>query len=104
MWNLPPEKMCNQHLLGEHKELHQAVGSLNKGRSLRGHIEKGQIEVHNIKKRHDALIKEMLNRGFKHKSPLPDFKNFRAGKIDKKFNKKDLMSRCEKCRQRFNKK
>lgn len=99
MWNINPKSMCNRHLLGEHKELHQAVGSLNAGKSLKGHIELGQIEVHNIKRRHDEILKEMLGRGFNHKSPLPKFKSFKAGYIDKEFNKLDLMSRCSACRE-----
>ncbi|MEX0920589.1 MAG: pyrimidine dimer DNA glycosylase/endonuclease V [Candidatus Pacearchaeota archaeon] len=101
MWNLPPEILCNQHLLGEHKELHQAVGSMNKGKSLKGHIEMGQIEIHNIKKRHDELVTEMIKRGFVHMSPLPKFKSFNAGYIDKDFNKRDLISRCNQCKKRF---
>ncbi|MEX0920876.1 MAG: pyrimidine dimer DNA glycosylase/endonuclease V [Candidatus Pacearchaeota archaeon] len=101
MWNLPPKKMCTQHLLGEHKELHQAVGTINAGKNLGKHIEMGQIEVHNIRKRHDEIMKEMLKRGFNHKSPLPKFKSFRAGYIDKEFNKKDLISRCKNCREMF---
>lgn len=102
MWNLPPEKMCDRHLLGEHKELHQAVGSLNNEKSLRGHVEMGQIEIHKIKKRHVEIVKEMLARGFNHKSPLPEFNSFKAGYIDPEFNKKDLISRCKECRKRFN--
>ncbi len=98
MWNLPPEKMCNHHLLGEHKEMHQAVGSLNAGKSLKGHIERGQLEVHNIKKRHEELVKEMLRRGFKHKSPLPKFKSFEAGYIDTGYNRKDLRQKCQNCK------
>ena len=48
MWMIAPRKMCRNHLLGEHKELHQAVGSILKNKSLKGHLEKGQIEIHNI--------------------------------------------------------
>ena len=103
MWGLNPKKLCNQHLLGEHKELHQAVGSLNSGKSLKGHIEKGQIEIHQIRKRHTELVKEMKSRGFKHNSPLPKFKSFRAGKLDLIFNEKDLIKRCRACRERINK-
>jgi len=101
MWNLPPKKLCRNHLLGEHKELHQAVGSINAGKSLKGHIERGQIEIHNIVKRHDALVKEMLKRGYKHESPLPKFKAFKAGKINLKFNEADLIKRCKECRKNF---
>ena len=34
MWNIKTEKMCNQHLLGEHVEMHMFVGTLNKNKSI----------------------------------------------------------------------
>jgi len=98
MWMINPKIMCRNHLLGEHKELHQAIGSLVKNRSLRGHIEKGQIEIHSIKSRHKELVKEMQSRGYNHKSPLKKFKSSSAGKIDKKENLKELARRCKNCR------
>ncbi|MBW6442684.1 pyrimidine dimer DNA glycosylase/endonuclease V [Patescibacteria group bacterium] len=101
MWNLNPAYLCTQHLLGEHKEIHQAVGSILKGRSLKGHLEKGQLEIHNLKKRHAELVREMKKRNFNHNSPLPDFEEFYAGKIDPQKNKLDLMKRCKKCRVRI---
>ena len=101
MWKLNPKLLCDKHLLGEHKELHQAVGSILKGKSLKGHIEKGQIEVHNIRKRHNELVKEMKERGFKHESPLPKFKSYKAGKINLQFNEGDLIKRCPACKTRI---
>ncbi len=101
MWNLPPEKMCDRHLLGEHVELHMIVGCLNKNKNIKGFLDKGFIEIHNIKKRHNELVKEMKNRGFKHNSPLQKFKSFKAGRINKSQNKKDLTKRCKNCRNLF---
>lgn len=98
MWNVNPKKMCRQHLLGEHKELHQAVGSLRKGRSLEGHIKKGQLEIHNIRARHTQLVKEMKSRGYNHKSPLKTFISKKAGNINKKANEKELAKRCKNCK------
>jgi hypothetical protein len=98
MWMINPRKMCRQHLLGEHKELHQAVGSILKNKSLKGHLEKGQIEIHNIKSRHARLAKEMLRRNYKHKSPLAKFKQIKLGKVNKKENYKELSRRCKNCR------
>jgi len=98
MWLVNPKKMCRNHLLGEHKELHQAVGSMRKKKSLKGHLEKGQIEVHSIISRHKELVKEMKARGYNHKSPLKKFKSIKAGKINKKENLKELARRCENCR------
>ncbi|MDP3987464.1 MAG: pyrimidine dimer DNA glycosylase/endonuclease V [Nanoarchaeota archaeon] len=98
MWMVNPKKICKNHLLGEHKELHQLIGSLNKNKSVKGHINRGQVEIHNIKKRHEQLVKEMLARGYRHLSPLPKFKNFKAGKISISQNEKELSKRCKDCR------
>jgi hypothetical protein len=98
MWNVNTKKMCRQHLLGEHKELHQAVGSLRKGRSLEGHIKKGQLEIHNIRARHVQLVQEMKARGYKHNSPLKSFDSKKSGKINKKANERELAKRCKNCK------
>lgn len=98
MWNVDTKKMCRQHLLGEHKELHQAVGSLRKSRSLEGHIEKGQLEIHNIRARHAQLVKEMKARGYKHNSPLKTFCSKKSGKINIKSNEIELARRCKSCK------
>ena len=97
-----PKKLCRQHLLGEHKELHQLIGSLRRGRSIQGHIDKGQVEVHSIGKRHRELVKEMRARGYKHESPLKPFKAGafkagRGGKVNVKENEKELKRRCRNC-------
>lgn len=96
--------MCRNHLLGEHKELHQAIGSILKGKSLKGHLEKGQIEIHNICTRHRELVKEMKARGYNHKSKLKKFKKQRSGYINIKENYKELAKRCKNCRKLITKK
>lgn len=98
MWNLNPRKMCNQHLLGEHVETHMFVGTLNKNKSVKGYLDKGLLEIHNLKKRHDQLAEEMTKRGMNHQSPLPKYKIITLGKINKMKNKKDLIKRCKECR------
>lgn len=98
MWMVNPKVLCRQHLLGEHKELHQLVGSLRKGKSINGHVEKGQVEIHNIKKRHEALVKELLRRGYKHQSTLKKFKSQKLGKINVLGNYAELEKRCKECR------
>ena len=97
MWNINPNKLCRNHLLGEHVEMHKLVGNLTKGRSVQGYIDLGLIEVHNIRKRHDELVIEMERRGYNHKSPLPGFKVYKAGKVDINRNKIDLKNRCKNC-------
>ena len=100
MWKINPQKMCDKHLLGEHAEMHMFVGTLNKGIRIQGYIDGGLVEVENIISRHKKLAKEMQNRGFKHKSPLPDFEEYRAGTIDVEKNIEDLVNRCSDCRLR----
>jgi len=97
MWNINTKLMCNKHLLGEHLEMHMFAGCLAKGKSIKGYIEKGLVEVHNIKKRHDELVEEMKDRGMKHVKPMPKFKEYKAGEIDVKKSYEDLIDRCEAC-------
>ena len=100
MWNVDVKKMCNKHLLGEHVEMHMCVGGLDRGKSIKGFVERGLMEVHNVSKRHDKLAKEMKRRGMNHKSPLR-FKGFKAGKVDVARSEKELMKRCSECRKNF---
>ena len=97
MWLVNPKRLCRQHLLGEHKELHQLVGSIIKGKSIQGHIDKGQVEIPKIKTRHKELVKEMFARGYKHQSKLKPFKVFKAGKINILENEYELERRCKNC-------
>lgn len=103
MWMVDPKILCNNHLFGEHRELHAFVGTLNKGIRVKGYLEKGLLEVHSLKKRHEHLVLEILARGYTHKSPLPDFKEILAGQIDSLKNVFELQLRCVRCRDRISK-
>jgi len=104
MWMCNPKTMCNQHLLGEHGELHKFMPTWVKQHSITGRIKGNQIEPMSYKQRHDKLAKEMVDRGFNHKSDIgyPDFsylsdyeKNY---KINKRKSLKELYQRCEACK------
>jgi len=103
MWMTDVENLCNQHLQGEHVEIHMLAGTLKKKMSINGYIENNLIEVSSMKSRHDAIAKEMVRRGMNHKSPLkvPDYsylpKKHKEYKIDAKSAEKELKSRCGKC-------
>ena len=97
MWNVDPKMLCSQHLLGEHFDIHKFVGAMNKGMDLTAFVRKGFIEIHNLRKRHEELVKEMLERGYKHNSPLPKFSVYVVGHVDVKESFKKL-SKCEKCK------
>ena len=73
IWDIPPEKMCRNHLLGEHRELH-ALWSIitNNKKAYSHHPEtlrwKGKLKA--LYLRHESLVKEMTERGYKHHTPL----------------------------------
>ncbi|WP_230628980.1 pyrimidine dimer DNA glycosylase/endonuclease V [Methanosarcina barkeri] len=73
IWDIPPEKMCRQHLLGEHRELH-ALWSIiaNNKKAYAHHPEtmrwRGKLKA--LYLRHEALVEEMTRRGYKHHTPL----------------------------------
>ena len=73
IWDLPPERLCRNHLLGEHRELHAIWSVLtNNRRGYSAHPEvlrwKGRLRA--LFLRHEDLVAEMLRRGYRHGSPL----------------------------------
>ena len=110
MWMINPRRMCRQHLLGEHKEIHQLIGQLKKKLRVDKYIENNCLEITSIIYRHNQLVNEMKRRGYNHQSPilqsqkeinelasyLPDFQlNYRINLID---SFQELHRRCENCR------
>jgi len=98
MWMVDPRRMCSQHLLGEHVELHMLVGTLRRKRSVAGFVASGLIEVHSVRRRHAELVREMRRRGFRHQSPLPSFTARRLGRVVRRKSLADLLARCRDCR------
>ena len=102
MWLVPPKIMCDQHLLGEHFEMHMFVGTILKKKSIKGYLDNGLIEVPMLKFRHNELVEEMMLRGMKHNSPLDKFLyKGRMGHISREKSKKELLDRCESCRKKM---
>lgn len=104
MWSgIDPGEMCRQHLLGEHKEIHQLVGTINAGRRL-GRVSR-YVRVEDARERHDALAREMVARGYAHRSPLPPIEREARGlehePLDDEEHRRDLRRRCGKCRERL---
>lgn len=104
LWNVPTERMCNQHLLGEHVEMHMFSGTMKMGKSLQGYVDKKLFDYSLYLKRHDILVREMEKRGFNHKSALntntnfiKKYKNFRA-EISTEKNLLELKRRCKNCK------
>ena len=101
MWMVDPGLLCNAHLLGEHVETHMFVGTISKGGSLRGYVERGLVETSRLRERHDGLAGEMQRRGMRHDSPLPDFTDPGLGKVSIERSLHDLAERCPRCRERI---
>lgn len=101
MWNVDPKCLCRKHLLGEHQECHSFTGTIKKGISIKGYLKNGLIETHNLKKRHDDLAKEMIRRGYNHKSDLEDLKLSNNGYVNIQENLEELKKRCSECKNRI---
>jgi len=99
MWMIKLEKMCRQHLLGEHNEIHKMIGNLRNSRHWAENLtRKGFLEPQNALTRHDELAKEMISRGFNHNSPLNILGiTFPSGHVDVSKSMKDLSNRCKNC-------
>lgn len=111
MWMVDPRIMCQKHLCGMHVELHMFVGSIKKNIKMDGFIKNDLLEPLAIKEMHDKVSTEMLNRGYKHQSPLPcdlvecsisnlkdDYLNH---KIDKGASLNELIRRCPECNENY---
>ncbi|MEA2015483.1 MAG: pyrimidine dimer DNA glycosylase/endonuclease V [Actinomycetota bacterium] len=105
MWGVDPKILCNKHLLGEHLEMHMFAGCIKKKISLKGYCNNKLVRMDLLKKRHYILADEMISRGMKHNSPMPeiDYLSLKYGEIDIKANLDELISRCPACRKIFNK-
>lgn len=102
MWMVDPKIMCRQHLLGEHLETHMFVGAINAGKDMSGFVKNELLEIHNLQSRHDALVGEMLARGYKHNTPLAPFHSIILGQIDQQKALAELLGRCPRCSERNN--
>lgn len=105
MWGIDPALLCDKHLLGEHAEMHQVVGTIRNHPHgvaiVRGHADKHQIDTSNIQRRHDELAKEITRRGMDHNSPLKFDDSLQLGDIQLADNIELLKDRCADCRQRI---
>jgi len=81
IWDISPARLCRNHLLGEHRELHAIWSILTKGKKgYSRHPEtlrwKGRLKA--LYLRHGRLVAEFGKRGYSHHSPLD--KRFASGK------------------------
>ena len=77
IWDIPVEKLCRNHLLGEHRELHamwSVITQNKKGYSKHPETIRWVGKLKALYLRHNEQVNEMKNRGYNHQSPL-DVKN-----------------------------
>jgi hypothetical protein len=104
MWMVNPRFMCRQHLLGEHVEVHMFIGTISRGKQVKGYIENGLLEVHSMYSRHEELVEEMKRRGYNHYSNVEErWRNAqKLGTVDRKKSLEELLNRCTRCKRRYN--
>ena len=73
IWDIEAARLCRNHLLGEHRELHAIWNVLTLGR--RGYSRHPEVlrwdgRLAALYARHEALVEEMERRGYRHQSPL----------------------------------
>ncbi len=73
IWDIDPRKLCRQHLLGEHRELHAiwTVLTQNKeGYSRHPETLRWKGKLRALYNRHSLLVEEIKNREYAHRSNL----------------------------------
>ena len=73
IWDISPKKLCRNHLLGEHRELHAmwtVITEGKKGYSLHPETIRWKGKLKALYSRHEELVSEMNSRGYSHQSPL----------------------------------
>jgi hypothetical protein len=103
MWGVEPSLLCREHLLGEHREMHQEVGLIRAGHlaAVEGHADHGQVDTALLQERHDTLVDEMERRGYTHDSPMDYDDDLGLGAVDPACNREELRDRCAACRERI---
>jgi len=73
IWDIAPGRLCRQHLLGEHRELHAIWSVLvynKKGYSRHPETLRWKGKLKALFARHSRLVEEMQKRGYRHNSRL----------------------------------
>lgn len=77
VWDINPKNLCRKHLLAEHRELHGLWNILTKHGGKGGYSHHPETlrwagKQKALFLRHEELVKEFLNRGYSHHTPLDD--------------------------------
>ena len=73
VWDIAPSRLCRQHLLGEHREIHavwNVITLAREGYSRHPETMRWRGRLRALYERHEAVAGEMSARGYAHRSPL----------------------------------
>lgn len=73
IWDISIERLCRNHLLAEHGELHavwSVIANDRKGYSRHPEVTRWRGRLGALWQRHEEQREEMLRRGYSHLSPL----------------------------------
>jgi len=74
VWDIPPDRLCRNHLLGQHNEIHglwTIITQDRKGFARHPETSRWRGKLAALYHRHEDTADEMLTRGYRHASPLP---------------------------------
>jgi len=73
IWDIEPARLCRNHLLGEHRELHAiwvVLTRKKKGYSHHPETLRWKGKLKSLYLRHESLVEELKRRNYKHYSNL----------------------------------
>lgn len=75
IWDISPKHLCHKHLLAEHRELHGlwnilTIHKVQGGYSRHPETLRWVGKTKALYNRHELLVKEFKNRGYRHLTPL----------------------------------
>lgn len=106
IWDISPKKLCRNHLLGEHNELHaiwNIITQDKKGYSRHPEVKRWKGKLKALYLKHEEIVVEMSRRGYNHESPLDKGLAKGKGKQDSQVDsleeqKKNLRGKGCECR------
>lgn len=82
VWDFPPEKLCDKHLIAQHHEIHciwSIIQNSLKGFSKHPEVVRWHGRAGSIIGVHNETVEVMLRRGFNHHSPIIAEENILGG-------------------------
>jgi hypothetical protein len=75
IWDVPVDRLCRSHLLGEHRELHAVWNIITlgkKGYAAHPETKRWIGKLRALYRRHEEQVREIERRGWRHESPLDE--------------------------------